>query len=93
VTEILDRLQRTDGRDEHGHHHHRDVIAVIDNVDVPLHRGPYDLETLKILGKVPTSDILLQLIGTKLEPVPADRPIEVCGGEVFASQPPGGGAS
>jgi hypothetical protein len=93
MTEVLDRPQTTDSRDGHDHHHHRDVVAVIDNVDIPLHRGLYELETLKTLGKVPASDILLQLIGTKLEPVPADRPVEVCGGEIFASQPPGGGAS
>jgi len=93
MTEVLDRPHSGHGRDEHGHHDHRDVVAVIDNVDVPLHRGHYDLDTLKTLGKVPASDTLLQLVGTKLERVPADRPIEICGGEIFASHPPGGGAS
>jgi len=93
-TEVLDRPAAGHGHDEHGrHHHHRDVVVVIDNNDIPLHPGRYDRQTLITLGKVPTSDILLQLIGTKLEPVPADRPIEICGGEIFASQPPGGGAS
>jgi hypothetical protein len=94
VTEVLDRTQSGHGSDEHCHHHHRrDIIAVIDNVDIPLHRGHYDLDTLKTLGKVAASDTLLQLVGTKLERVPADRPIEICGGEIFASHPPGGGAS
>ena len=39
---------------------------MIDNSDVSLHSGKYDLKTLMTLGKIPASDILLQLIGTKL---------------------------
>jgi hypothetical protein len=92
MVEVLDQHASGDSREENCNHH-RDVVAVIDNADVPLHRGRYDLDTMKILGKVPASDTLLQLIGTKLERVPADRPIEICGGEIFASHPPGGGAS
>jgi hypothetical protein len=94
MSAVLDQPHSSHDSDENGHHyHHRDVVAVIDNIDVPLHRGLYDLDTLKTLGKVPASDTLLQLVGTKLDRVPADRPIEICGGEIFASHPPGGGAS
>jgi len=93
VNEALDGPHSGHGREEHGHPHHRDIIAVIDNVDVPLHRGPYDLDTLKMLGKVAAADTLLQLVGTKLERLPSDRSIDIRGGEIFASHPPGGGAS
>ena len=65
TTEVLDRLEADRGH--HGRHgHHRDAVVVIDTVDVPLHRGRYELATLKKLGKVPESDDLLQLIETKL---------------------------
>jgi hypothetical protein len=91
-TEVLDRPEA-----DHDHHcdhgHHRDTVAVIDTVDAPLHRGRYELATLKKLGKVPESDDLLQLVETKLLKLSPDKHVEICGGEIFVSCPHSGGSS
>lgn len=91
TTEVLDRPAAGHHHDHHGHH--RDTVVVIDNEDVPLHRGRYELATLKKLGNVPESDDLLQLVETKLVKLPADKHVEIHGGEIFVSCPQSGGSS
>jgi hypothetical protein len=92
TTEVLDRPEA--GHRHHGDHgNHRDTVVVIDTADVPLHRGQYELATLKKIGKVPESDDLLQLVETKLVKLPPDKHVEICGGEIFVSCPQSGGSS
>ena len=91
TTEVLDRPEAGHGLGHNGHH--RDTVVVIDTVDVSLHRGRYDLATLKKLGKVPESNVLLQLVETKLVKLPPDSDVEICGGEIFVSCPQSGGSS
>jgi hypothetical protein len=99
-------LEPDQGRGEHGqqqghdlgHHGHHDecarsVIIVVDNHEVHLHAGRYELDVIKRLAKVPDSDDLDQLVETKLVPVPGDKPIEIRGCEIFASHPKSGGSS
>ena len=95
TTELLDRADAGRGHDDHGDHHdrHRDTVVVIDNEDVPIHRGRYELTVLKKLGKVPESDDLLQLVETKLVKLGHDKPVEIRGHEIFVSCPQSGGAS
>ncbi len=88
------------GRGEHadheGHGHDecaRNVSIVVDNHDVHLHAGRYQLDVVKQLAKVPVSDDLDQLVETTLVPVPNDKPIEIRGCEIFASHPKSGGSS
>jgi hypothetical protein len=81
---------------DHGHEHdecERHVSIVVDNTDVYLHRGHYELDVVKQLAKVSASDDLDQLVGTKLVAVANDKPIEICGGEIFISHPKSGGSS
>lgn len=98
TAELLDRPEAGHGHHEHGHddhhkHRHRDVVVVIDNEDVPIHRGHYELAVLKKLGKVPESDDLLQLVETKLVKLPSDKRIAIEGCEIFVSCPQSGGSS
>jgi hypothetical protein len=101
-------LEHDEGRGEHGHHeghdhghahhgHHdecaRGVTIDVDNGEVHLHPGLYELDVIRRLAKVPDSDDLDQLVGTKLVPVPNDKPIEIRGCEIFASHPKSGGSS
>jgi len=99
-------LEHEQGRGEHGHQeghdhghegHHdecaRSVQIVVDNNEVHLHAGRYEVEVVKRLAKVPVSDDLDQLIDTKLVPVENDKPIEIRGCEIFASHPKSGGSS
>jgi hypothetical protein len=84
-----------EGHDHHGHPDEcaRSVTIVVDNGEVHLHPGLYELDIVRRLAKVPDSDDLDQLVGTKLVPVPNDKPIEVRGCEIFASHPKSGGSS
>lgn len=99
-------LELEQGRGEHGHHeghdhghhgHHdecaRSVTIVVDNNEVHLHAGRYELDVIKRLAKVPASDDLDQLVATKLVAVPDDKPVEIRGCEIFASHPKSGGSS
>lgn len=99
-------LELEQGRGEHGHHeghdhghhgHHdecaRSVTIVVDNNEVHLHAGRYELDVIKRLAKVPPSDDLDELVGTKLVAVPEDKPVEIRGCEIFASHPKSGGSS
>lgn len=83
---------------DHGHQEHHDecaqsVIVVVDNNEVHLHPGRYEINVVKRLAKVPVSDDLDQLVATKLVPVPEDKPIEIRGCEIFVSHPKSGGSS
>jgi hypothetical protein len=95
-------LEHEEGRGQcaheegNGHGHEecaRNVAIVVDNQDVHLHRGRYDLAVIKRLAKVPDSDDLDQLVGTKLVALPNDKPVEIHGCEIFASHPKSGGSS
>jgi hypothetical protein len=82
--------------DHHGHREDecpRQVTIIVDTVTIHLHPGRYDLETIKRLSKVPLSDELDELVGTKLVPLPDDKPVVIKGCEIFASHPKSGGAS
>jgi hypothetical protein len=82
---------------EEGHGHEAGCVCTVtiyvNNKEVHLHRGRYDVPTLKKLSGVPLADDLDELVGNKLKPVPDDATIHLEGCEVFISHPKDGGSS
>lgn len=91
-------------RESDGHHHdgrghdHKSHLCsttkiVVDNDEVPIHPGRYDVATIKKLSKVPLTDDLDQLIDCKLKPIPDNATVDIHGCEIFVSHPKDGGSS
>ena len=91
--------QAHEGHVQHGEGHGdesgRDctVIIYVNNKEVHLHRGRYDVATLKQLSGVPLADDLDELVGNKLKHVPDNATIPIEGCEVFVSHVKDGGSS
>ena len=81
--------------DDHGQEPGRDctVIIYVNNTEVHLHRGRYDVATLKRLSSVPLADDLDELVDNKLKPIPDDATVQIEGCEVFISHVKDGGSS
>ena len=71
----------------------RTVTIYVDNKEVHLHRGPYDVATLKKLSGVPLADDLDELVHNKLKPIPDNATVHIEGCEVFISHVKDGGSS
>lgn len=69
------------------------VIIYVNNTEVHLHRGRYDVATLKRLSSVPLADDLDELVDNKLKPIPDDATVQIEGCEVFISHVKDGGSS
>jgi hypothetical protein len=76
-----------------GHECESTVTIHVNNNAVYLHRGRYDVATIKKLSGVPLADDLDELIGNKLKPIPDDATVHIEGCEVFISHPKDGGSS
>jgi hypothetical protein len=83
------------GHDHHGGHDHdcENVTIHVNNKPVFLHTGDYTVATLKTVSKVPLAEDLVQLVGTKLEPLPDDGHVHIHGCEIFISHVKDGGSS
>lgn len=84
------------GHDQHGHHdggHCRTVDIHVNNKNVILQPGRYDVPTFKRVAGVPQADDLDELVNCKLKPVPDNATIHIEGCEVFISHVKDGGAS
>jgi hypothetical protein len=86
---------RKDHDHNHGHNDacERTVKVHVNNDPVFLHTGRYTVATLKELSKVALAEDLVQLVGTKLEPLPDDGHVHIHGCEIFISHVKAGGAS
>jgi hypothetical protein len=85
------------GQHSEGHGHEpgcdRTVTIFVNNTPIHLHRGRYDVATLKQLSGVPLADDLDELVGNKLNHVPDNATIHIEGCEVFVSHVKDGGSS
>ena len=85
----------------HGHHEgHRHephceptVTIHVNNKEVFLHPGRYEVATLKKLSGVPLAEDLDELVGNKLKPIPDEATVHIEGCEIFISHVKDGGSS
>ena len=80
-----------EGQCEHEHHHV--VTTHINNQEVFLQAGRYDVPTFKKLAGVPQADDLDELVECKLRPIPDDATLHIKGCEIFISHVKDGGSS
>ncbi len=85
--------EHTHGGDGHGCPCESAITIFVNNKEVHLHRGSYDVATLKQLSGVPLADDLDELIHNKLKPVPDSETVHIGGCEVFISHVKDGGSS
>jgi hypothetical protein len=76
-----------------GHDCEPTVTIHVNNKAVYLHRGHYDVATVKRLSSVPLADDLDELVHNKLKPIPDDATLHIEGCEVFISHVKDGGSS
>lgn len=69
------------------------VSITINNVPIDIHRGRQTVVKIKAAGAVPLADVLEQVIGGKLTPLPDDGAVTIKGGEVFISHVKDGASS
>jgi hypothetical protein len=89
-------LHNEEGRSGHDHGDHCEgrVMVPFNNDEVYLYKGVYTVETLKRIAKIPLTDDLDQLVGTKIVPLPDDgKHVEITGCEIFLYHPKDGGSS
>src|SRR5262249_50090013 len=82
--------------DHHGHDEHCEVRVKVpfNNQEVFLHKGVYEVETIKRLAGIQLTDDLDQLIGSKIVPLPDDgKNVHIEGCEIFLHHPKDGGSS
>lgn len=82
-----------EARTGHDHDCEKNVSVHVNNEPVFLHTGRYPVATLKTVSKVPLAEDLVQLVGTKLEPLDDNGHVHIRGCEIFISHVKAGGAS
>ena len=75
--------------EEHG----PEVQITVNNEHPHVHRGRQTVAAIKLAGKVPLADDLVQVTNRKLEPLPDDGSVTIKGGEHFISHPKEAGSS
>jgi hypothetical protein len=69
------------------------VTITINNTPREIHRGRATVAEIKVLGGVPVTDELEEVVQGKLTPLPDDGAVTIKGGEVFISHPRDSGSS
>ena len=69
------------------------VSITINNDPKDIHRGRQTVVEIKAVGAVPLADVLEQVIGGKLTPLPDDGAVTIKGGEIFISHVKDGASS
>jgi len=77
----------------HGHDCNHVVTVHVNNAEIVLQRGRYDVTTFKKVAGVPQADDLDELVNCKLRHVPDDHHVNIEGCEIFISHVKEGGAS
>ncbi len=94
--------QSDEGHPPHGHHHEGhghepdcapNVTIHVNNKEVFLHPGHYEVATRKKLSGVPLAEDHDELVECKLKPIPDQGTIHINGCEIFISHIKDGGSS